>query len=230
MNNIIKKSVAVVLFTTTASVALADNYNIGLSAAYGKLEASGTQTNDAVSKSGSGNAKFPFASIFAEYNMSSGKDWDVAFGLDFIPYKAEIEDRSAVDADNLSTTASATASTTNQNKSVTLKMKNHATIYVQPTYKLGQGLAVFGKLGYAHADLNVSGTNNATITSINQDDDLAGPVIGIGFQSDIDKDTFVRFEANYTDYKAVSYTNNTGTVTTANPELWAAKISIAKRF
>jgi len=39
MNNIIKKSVAVVLFTTTASVALADNYNIGLSAAYGKLEA-----------------------------------------------------------------------------------------------------------------------------------------------------------------------------------------------
>ncbi len=230
MNRIIKKSVAVVLFTTTASVALADNYNIGLSAAYGKLEASGTQTNDGVSKSGSGNAKFPFASIFAEYNMLANKDWDVAFGLDFIPYKAEIEDRSAVDADNLSTTVSGTASTTNQTKSVTLKMKNHATIYVQPTYKLGQGLAVFGKLGYAHADLNVSGTNNATITTIDQKDDLAGPVIGIGLQNDINKDTFVRFEANYTDYKSVSYTNSTGTVTTANPELWAAKISIAKRF
>jgi opacity protein-like surface antigen len=230
MNTIIKKSVAIVLFTTTASVALADNYNIGLSAAYGKLEASGTQTNDGVSKSGSGDAKFPFASIFAEYNMLANKDWDVAFGLDFIPYKAEIEDRSEVDASNLSTTVSGTATTTNQTKSVTLKMKNHATIYVQPTYKLGQGLAVFGKLGYAHADLNVSGTNNATITTIDQKDSLAGPVIGIGLQNDINKDTFIRFEANYTDYKSVSYTNSTGTVTTANPELWAAKISIAKRF
>lgn len=230
MNNTIKKSIAVILFTTTASVALADNYNIGLSAAYGKLEASGTQTNDGVSQSGSGDAKFPFASIFAEYNISANKDWDVAFGLDFIPYSAKVEDRSAVDASNLSTTTSGTATTTNQTKDVSLKMKNHATIYIQPTYKLGQGLAVFGKLGYAHADLNVTGTNNATVTSIDQKDDLAGPVIGIGLQNDIDKDTFVRFEANYTDYKTVSYTNNTGTVTTANPELWTAKISIAKRF
>jgi opacity protein-like surface antigen len=230
MNNFIKKSVAVVLFTTTASVAFADNLNLGLSAAYGKFEASGTQTNDTVSKSGSGDAKFPFASIFAEYNKSVNKNWDIAFGLDFIPYKAEVEDRSAVDESNLSTTTSGTTTTTNQTKSVTLKMKNHATIYIQPTYKLGNGLAVFGKLGYAHADLNVSGTNNATITTINQDDDLAGPVIGFGLESDINKNTFLRFEANYTDYKSVSYTNSTGTLTTANPELWAAKISIAKRF
>ena len=70
MNNFIKKSLAVVLFTTPASVAFADNFNLGLSAAYGKFEASGTQTNDAVSKSGSGDAKFPFASIFAEYNIN----------------------------------------------------------------------------------------------------------------------------------------------------------------
>lgn len=230
MNNFIKKSVAVVLFTTTASAAHADNYNLGFSAAYGRLEASGTQTNDGVSKNGSGDAKFPFASIFAEYNKSVDNKWDVAFGLDFIPYKAEIEDRSAVDASNLSTTASETATTTNQTKSVTLKMKNHATVYIQPTYKLGGGLAVFGKLGYSHADLNVSGTNNATITTINQDDNLAGPVIGIGLEGDINKDTFYRLEANYTDYKSVSYTNSTGTVTTANPDLWAAKISIAKRF
>ena len=41
---------------------------------------------------------------------------------------------------------------------------------------------------------------------------------------------FVRFEGNYTDYDAVSYTNSEGTKFTADPELWTAKISIGKSF
>ncbi len=41
---------------------------------------------------------------------------------------------------------------------------------------------------------------------------------------------FVRFEANYTDYNTVNYTNSSGTQFSADPELWTAKISIGKSF
>ena len=41
---------------------------------------------------------------------------------------------------------------------------------------------------------------------------------------------FVRFEANYTDYDTVTYTNSSGTAFSADPELWTAKISIGKSF
>ena len=41
---------------------------------------------------------------------------------------------------------------------------------------------------------------------------------------------FVRFEANYTDYDSVAYSNSEGTSFTADPELWTAKISIGKSF
>jgi hypothetical protein len=49
-------------------------------------------------------------------------------------------------------------------------------------------------------------------------------------QKNIDKTLFVRLEANYTDYDSVTYTNSSGTVINANPELWTAKISIGKSF
>ena len=224
MNKIAKLSAASLLLTSVSIPALADNFNIGLSGAYGSFEASGSETKDSVKKNKSGDAEFPFASIFAEYNKTMSKEWDVAFGLDYIPFTAEIDDRSQTNSDlHAGTIVTGT-------RKATLDLKNHITAYIQPSYNLGDGFAVFGKAGFSHADLKISSTGLSTDGTLNGDDKLQGYLAGIGIQKNIDKTMFVRFEGNYTDYDTVSYTNSEGTKFTADPELWTAKISIGKSF
>ena len=224
MNKIAKLSAASLLLTSISIPALADNFNIGLSGAYGSFEASGSETKDSVKKNKSGDAEFPFASIFAEYNKTMSKEWDVAFGLDYIPFSAEIDSRSQTNSD-----LNEGAITTGTRKA-TLDLKNHITAYIQPSYNLGDGFAVFGKAGFSHADLKISSTGLTTDGTLNKDDKLQGYLAGIGIQKNIDKTMFVRFEGNYTDYDTVTYTNSEGTKFTADPELWTAKISIGKSF
>jgi opacity protein-like surface antigen len=224
MNKIAKLSTASLLLTSFSIPALADNFNIGLSGAYGSFEASGSETKDSVKKNKSGDAEFPFASIFAEYNKTMSKEWDVAFGLDYIPFSAEIDDRSQTNSDL------SNGSTVTGTRKATLDLKNHITAYIQPSYNLGDGFAVFGKAGFSHADLKISSTGLSTDGTLSGDDKLQGYLAGIGIQKNVDKTMFVRFEANYTDYDTVTYTNSEGTKFTADPELWTAKISIGKSF
>ena len=224
MNKIAKLSAASLLLASVSIPALADNYNIGLSGAYGNFEASGSQTKDGIKKNQSGDAEFPFASIFAEYNKTMSKEWDVAFGLDYIPLSTEIEDRSDTDTNNM------TDNNVTGSRNATLELKNHLTAYIQPSYNLGNGLAIFGKIGYSHADLEVKTRNLSNSGTLNKKDDLEGYLVGLGVQKNIDKTMFVRFEANYTDYDTVTYTNSSGTAFSADPELWTAKISIGKSF
>jgi opacity protein-like surface antigen len=224
MNKIAKLSAVSFLLISVSIPALADNFNIGLSGAYGNFEASGSETKDSVKKNKSGDAEFPFASIFAEYNKTMSKEWDVAFGLDYIPFSAEIDDRSETNSDKI------LGSTVTGTRKATLDLKNHITAYIQPSYNLGNGLAVFGKAGFSYADLKISSTGLSSDGTLNTDDKLQGYLAGIGIQKNIDKTMFVRFEGNYTDYDTVSYTNSEGTKFTADPELWTAKISIGKSF
>jgi opacity protein-like surface antigen len=224
MNKITKLSAATLLLASVSIPALADNYNIGLSGSYGSFEASGNQTKDGVTKNASGDATFPFASIFVEYNKTMSKEWDVAFGLDYIPLSTEIDARSDTDTDI------ATGQNVTGTRNATLNLKNHYTAYVQPSYNLGNGLALFGKVGYSHADLEIKSTPLSNQGTLNKKDDLEGYLVGVGIQKNIDKTMFVRFEANYTDYDTVTYTNSSGTKFTAEPELWTAKISIGKSF
>jgi len=224
MNKITKLSAATLLLASVSIPALADNYNIGLSGSYGSFEASGNQTKDGVTKNASGDATFPFASIFVEYNKTMSKEWDVAFGLDYIPLSTEIDARSDTDTDI------ATGQNVTGTRNATLNLKNHYTAYVQPSYNLGNGLALFGKVGYSHADLEIKSTPLSNQGTLNKKDDLEGYLVGVGIQKNIDKTMFVRFEANYTDYDTVTYTNSSGTIFTADPELWTAKISIGKSF
>ena len=224
MNKIAKLTATSLLLASVSIPALADNYNIGLSGAYGNFEASGSQTKDSVKKNQSGDAEFPFASIFVEYNKTMSKEWDVAFGLDYIPLSTEIDSRSETNTDLTEST------TVTGSRSATIDLRNHFTAYIQPSYNLGNGLAVFGKVGFSHADLKVTSANLSGKGTLNKDDTLEGYLAGIGIQKNIDKTMFVRFEANYTDYDTVTYTNSSGTQFSADPELWTAKISIGKSF
>ena len=232
MKKITKLASIALLLTSVTSTAFADNWNIGASASYGNID--GTASDTQVGPAGTvaqtrgakgGDADFPFASIFLEYAKTMDKDLDIIIGLDYVPFKAEIDSKSFADT-SLEAGPGSTAGT----RRATLELKDYATLYLQPTYKIGGGTAVFGKVGYIHGDVKISGSNTATGSTINATDTLNGYVVGLGVQHNINKNVFVRLEGSYTDHDSVTATDSKGTKFTADSELIAGKLSIGYSF
>jgi hypothetical protein len=156
MNKIIKKSAATLLLASVAMPAFADNFNVGVSGAWAYLDADGKETRSnlagtAFSKSATEQANFGFASIFAEYSKTYSPTTELVFGLDYVPFKGEIDARSKSDIDLVTGEANSTGT-----NSIKVELKNHATLYVQPTYKINNDSSWFFKLGYAQADVQSS--------------------------------------------------------------------------
>jgi opacity protein-like surface antigen len=231
----IKKIVpAALLLASISSAAFADNWNVGASASYGSIDgnardtqAGPTGTVDQTRGATSGDAEFPFASIFVEYVKTIDKDLDLVFGLDYVPFKAEIDSKSFTDASIETSVLAAPVTGVRQAK---LELENYATLYLQPTFKVGGGTAVYGKVGYIHGDVKVSGSNTATGSTINAKDTLNGYVVGLGVQHNINKNVFVRLEGSYTDHDDVTATDSKNTKFTADSELIAGKLSIGYSF
>ena len=238
MKKISKLSGVALLLTSISNVAFADNWNIGASASYGNIDGTANDTQTTVAGptvaqtrgANSGDANFPFASIFVEYAKTLDKDLDLIIGLDYVPFKAEIDSKSFTDS-NISLSKSGENSTpATGTRTAKLELENYATLYLQPTYKISGGTAVYGKVGYIHGDVKISGSNAATGSTINATDTLQGYTVGLGIQHNIDKNVFVRLEGNYTDHDNVSATDSLGTKFTADSEIYAGKISIGYSF
>ena len=232
MNKIKKIAPIALLLTSISSAAFADNWNVGASASYGNID--GTARDTQVTGAGavvaqtrgatSGDADFPFGSIFVEYAKTMDKDLDLIIGLDYVPFKAEIDSKSFSDT-SLEAAATGTGSRTAK-----LELSNYATLYLQPTFKIGGGTAVYGKVGYIHGDVKISGSNAATSSTINATDTLNGYTVGLGVQHNLNKNLFVRLEGNYTDHDNVKATDSKGTTFSADSELIAGKLSIGYSF
>ncbi len=89
----------------------------------------------------SGDADFPFASVFVEYAKTMNKDLDLVFGLDYVPFKAEIESLSFADTDISTAAATVTSTPKAGTRKAKLELENYATLYLQPTFKVGGGTA-----------------------------------------------------------------------------------------
>jgi opacity protein-like surface antigen len=224
MNNL-KTLLATTILATSFSTAALSQISVGISAAYGNFDGEARETNVTAKAAKSGDADFPFASIFAEYSTTLDKSWKLAIGLDYIPLETEIESMT-----RSSTSQNAGTTPGSGNTTAKMELKNHATLYIQPSYMIDQTLSVFGKVGYSHADLDINATNAATGSSLKKKDTLQGYLVGVGIQNNISKTAFVRLEANYTAYDDVTYTNTTGTKFTGDGTLMAAKISIGTSF
>jgi opacity protein-like surface antigen len=238
MKKITKLSGVALLLTSISNVAFADNWNIGASASYGNIDGTAKDTQTTVAGptvaqtrgANSGDADFPFASIFVEYAKTLDKDLDLIIGLDYVPFKAEIDSKSFADR-NISLSKSGEESTpATGTRTAKLELENYATLYLQPTYKIGGGTAVYGKVGYIHGDVKISGSNTATGSTINATDTLNGYVVGLGVQHNINKNVFVRLEGNFTAHDDVTATDSLGTKFTADSELIAGKLSIGYSF
>ena len=226
---------AALLLTSISTVALADNWNVGASASYANID--GTASDTQVTGAGvsvaqtrggkSGDADFPFGSIFVEYAKTINKDLDLIIGLDYVPFKAEIDSVSRTDS---SLEGNADAASVTGVRKAKLELENYATLYLQPTFKVGGGTSVYGKVGYIHGDVKITGSNTATSSTINAKDTLNGYTVGLGVQHNINKNLFVRLEGNYTDHDKVKATDSKQTTFTADSEMYAGKIAIGYSF
>jgi len=220
MKKIILCAAASCLFV---GAALADSTYLGVKLSYGELDADGTNTTNS-SSGGSGGAELnssgsmnlPLASIFFEKEIELS-NLNMAYGIDLMPLSAstQLDGGTGTDAD--------------------VEVGNQVTVYIQPSKTLANDMAVFVKLGYSRADVDVTNiTRQATTagtasTDASASKSLEGPMIGLGFQK-TNPSNFVRLEVTHTDYDQISYTNSNSKVLTADAQLTAINLSIGKKF
>ena len=132
-------------------------------------------------------------SLFAEYAYSD----TVSIGLDYIPLKADVSEKTKKRTDvETSVTGSAASTTTSRSQSAQAELSNHITLYAN--YMISD--TYFVKAGVAFVELNTEETLGTGSKYGNED--IYGGVIGLGAKSGNS-----RFELVYTDYEDVSLTS-----------------------
>ena len=227
-----KLIIAAISASFVASAAFADSTNVGVRISAANLAASGSETTDSASVNNGGprsaiaekDASFELPSIFIERQVEMNSSLSMVLGLDFVPLT---EDVATLGGGN--------------GTDAKVKAGNLITAYVQPTISVNDSISVYGKLGYAQGDLEISNiTRQATATQANDtastgktaDKDLSGPVYGLGVQmnNDMGVFSFIRLEASRTDFDRVSHTNTNGKLLTAEAEMDLVTLTIGKSF
>ncbi len=181
----------IMLSFTSASYA---EMRFGVSGALTHIEASGTETEGGEKNSASTDNLVVIPSVFAEYAFSD----TVTLGVDYIPLKADVSDKTKKRTDTeTSVSGTVTSTTTTRNQSAQAELKDHITLYAN--YALNDGLYLKG--GVAHVTLNAD--ESLGTGSKYGEDDIIGYVLGFG----VDSGNW-RTEILYTDYEDISLTSS----------------------
>ena len=217
--------IAAISASFVASADLADSTNVGFRISTGNLAATGTETTNSSTtvKQAEKDASFEMASIFVERQIETTDKFNITLGLDFVPITADIAKLDGGDGFDASVAAG-----------------NLLTAYVQPTFNVSDTISVFGKVGFARGDLEISeisrqatATGNGTpSTDVDPSKSLEGMVYGIGAQMNrsFGAFDFVRLEATQTDFDTITHTNSNSKRLTADAEMELISLSIGKSF
>ena len=225
MNKICKLSAIALLASSTSLMAQSKSFegaSIGVFGAIAGAEVdgkadttAGTSGQAATSGSGSLGKVTPLAGVDLSYAFATGTNTVIGLGVSYIPLKAEIGVGKSDDATS--------------GGSLDVELKDHVSIYLQPTFIVNKDSAVFVKLNYSMADVKSSG-QNARVTS----GDIEGWGGGIGLKTFLTPNAFIQVEANYTEYDTVSgtKTNSNGRITTASgdPKIAQGLITLGYKF
>lgn len=214
-----KKILSIIIASMFLSLTASAEGLVGIKYGYGELESTASQTGDVNQTKAVDNA---YGAVFAEYSLGEFGPMSTPFsvGIEYIPFTA------TVDIDGQSKTDSH------------LELSDHTTLYVLASKELENGASVYGKLGYAMADISNVKANYDNITTSSPDDTLEGPMIGLGLQSSMFSKfgLISRIEATHTMYDDVSVKrtdsddSSTETKTATDTTLTTISFSIAKQF
>ena len=180
---------------------------------------SGSETENSVMDATAGN-EFMFASIYAEYAFGGGENF--VFGIEHIPYTAEINSKtlSRTDASQGAYTAQDTG-TVKANAQIT----DHTTYYVE----VGEGEGFYGKLGFAQVLINVKQTNDSGYGTY-PDTNLRAWTYGLGYKAGFSTYGVIKVEGFYTNYQSYEATSTTANTLRADLDVVGAKLMIGVKF
>ncbi len=108
------------------------------------------------------------------------------------------------------------------------KVKNHTSLYVQPTYLFTTNTAGFAKLAYHKAVL--AGEGGLISQNGGFSESIHGTGIGFGVKSYINSDVFVQFEMISTKFKTKSVVLGGDTSTPVKASLTSMNVSLGYQF
>ena len=230
MNKILKLSAIALLASSTSLMAQSKNFagaSIGLSLSAVGAEISGNSTSSAGGTSGTNATSgsigkvAEIAAIDASYGFAMSNNSVFVVGATYTPGKAK------AGTGNYTDTNTGTDSESNTG-TLSVEVKDPYTIYVAPTYVVGNNSALYAKLGYSKADINVNATGGAALTA--KPNDLEGWTYAIGSKTLLTNNVYVGVEASITDYDAISATRATNVNTSADVKVAQGTITLGYKF
>jgi len=207
MNKILKLSAIALLASSVSAMAQKTGTSIAVFGAIAGAEVAAS--GNAGTGNGTGSGSVGKVTGIGGFDIGYNFNPNIAIGATYIPMEAKIGTGS-VDGGTVSG-----------------KLKDHYTIYIEPAYVVNKDASLYARIQYAHADLSLSGATGSN--------KLEGWGAGIGLKTFLNANTFIRAEANYTEYDSIRGTNvNTGggttTTVSGTPYLAQGIISIGYQF
>ena len=224
MNKILKLSAIALLASSTSLMAQSSNFKGASVGVYGSMVGAAVSGNVTTSTStsevnnGAIGKVAPVGGLDASYTFATGSNGFIAIGATYIPGDAKFG------SGDTSAGANNTAGT------VSGKISDPYSIYIQPGIALNPNSALFAKISYLEADFKISSSQTVT----KQPGNLNGWGYGVGLKTFMDKNTFVQVEASYSEYDNLTaqYTTTSSTTNTvsAKPKVAAGTITIGYQF
>ena len=231
MNKILKLSAIALLASSTSLMAQSKNFagaSLGISVSAVGAEISGSSTSSSGGTAGSNATSgsvgkvAEIAAIDASYGFAMGANSVFVIGATYTPGKAKAGSGNYTDNNTVATTGTVDTGT------LSVEVKDPYTIYVAPTYVVGNNSALYAKLGYSKADINVNATGGAALTT--KPNDLEGWTYAIGSKTLLTNNVYVGVEASVTDYDSISATRATGVGITADAKVAQGTITLGYKF
>jgi len=211
MNKILKLSAIALLASSVSAMAQKTGTSIAVFGAIAGAEVSATGATS--NNSGTGSGSVGKVTGIGGFDIGYNFNPNIAIGATYIPVDAKL------------------GTGTVDGGSVSGKLKDHYTIYLEPAFVVNKDSSVYARIQYAHADLTLSGATGSN--------KLEGWGAGVGLKTFLNANTFIRAEANYTEYDKISGTNvttsggvegSTTTTVSGTPYLAQGIISIGYQF
>ncbi len=181
---------------------------------------------EGTSVKGKSRESMGYPSVFGEARFNVANRLGLTIGLDFIPAKAEFVAESKEDTDLKATADGAATSGTS---TVTGYLKNHTTLYIQPTVRITDMFSVYLSAGLTVARVEAD-AKLITSTNETKNDVIQGSRFGFGVMGQNDDGFFVKVEGNVVDLGSARFSTADSTRVIADTTAESVSVLFGKAF
>ena len=212
IKNMLIVAIAIASFSTNS---FAGSVGLGVTGSFAIVEAAGseitegTETGDTSLREATASNSAVIGSLFAEYIF----DNNVALGFDFVPGKADVNQKDLARTD---VTADAAEAVQDDGKNTAqAEVSNHITFYAEVPVHAG----LYVKAGYVEMDVKTKEKSDVTTRSAYGDTKVDGILFGGGYKNDFGTNGYYKVEGTHTQFDTLKLSS------AANTELKSNTIS-----